>query len=496
MSKGKRYILTITLLSFTVLIYSRINYTGFSYLLDLYRSIFIEICDVLSPDETDFKIVDLNRCKKYTYTYGKLPEGFIHFGHFLLFRAPRDTPIRDLARQSIIYTHYYRSYQLEESIREYNGLDSGLLGRGDTVFIPYSLPPYLPEVKKSIKPRIIFSRGIYYTGNSIGSVRILRRIGQIKKAGINTVVFDAKDVTGIVNYFSHVPAVIEFDTHRKRSIDNIDKLIRYLKSREIFIIARIAVFRDHLLYKASPQLAIQSRRGGLWNRNENELWVDPTNRTVQDYNIELAIELAEKGVDEIQFDYIRFPTLGNLSDAAYAYDFGRISKEETITRFLKRAYHEIARRNTLLSIDIFGVVAWSKPIDIRKTGQRIETLSRYCDVISPMLYPSHFNDDFEGFTNPGDNPYHFIFHGCKRVQKLSRRAVRPWLQAFKWRVSNYDETYIMDQVYAAIDAGAFGYLFWNASNNYDIVFSALRKMKGAKRRAHNHKTEKVSRESH
>jgi hypothetical protein len=150
--------------------------------------------------------------------------------------------------------------------------------------------------------------------------------------------------------------------------------------------------------------------------------------------------------------------------------------EKVISQFLSRAYAELSRRNTNLSIDIFGVVAWGKETDIRSTGQRIELLAASCDVISPMLYPSHFSDNFDGYENPGDNPYYFIRTGCERVGALARgRPVRPWLQAFRWRTSSYDENYILEQMRAADDAGAKGYLFWNASNNYEVVQAALGK---------------------
>jgi hypothetical protein len=285
-------------------------------------------------------------------------------------------------------------------------------------------------------------------------------------------------VTGIVNYYSGVKEVRKYNTHEKHTIDDIDKLIRRLKERGIYVIARVSVFRDHLLYKKNPRMAIRSKTtGGMWRPETGELWCDPTNRSVQDYNIAIAAELADKGVDEIQFDYIRFPTMGNLRDADLAYHFGRAANDEIIAHFLRRAQGELLKRNSLLSIDIFGVVAWGKKVDIMSTGQRIELLSNYCDVISPMLYPSHFNDDFDGFSNPGDHPYHFISFGCKRMRDLSKNiSIRPWLQAFRWRVSNYDESYILEQIRASDDSGTSGYLFWNASNNYEVVYRAMSKM--------------------
>jgi len=154
-----------------------------------------------------------------------------------------------------------------------------------------------------------------------------------------------------------------------------------------------------------------------------------------------------------------------------------MTREEAVAHFLKRAREAIAVHNARLSIDIFGVVAWGKEIDIARTGQRIDLLARHCDVISPMLYPSHFNDDFDGYARPGDNPYYFIHEGCRKVKALAdkRAIIRPWLQAFAWRVSDYGSAYIFTQIRAAKESGANGYLFWNAANDYATVIRALEK---------------------
>ncbi|MCU0821009.1 MAG: putative glycoside hydrolase [Spirochaetes bacterium] len=425
----------------------------------------------------EFRIINPADQKRYKMTYAGLPENYVRFGNFLFYLARQGESVREIADKSVQYTRFYKAYRLQNAIREYNGIYYDRIERDTPLFIPYPQLPFLQVIEKSRKPKIIYTRGVYFTGNSIGDSGIEDTIARYKKVGINTVVFDAKDITGIVNYYSNVPDVLEFNTHQKRTIDDIDKLIRMLKTEGIHVIARIAVFQDHLMYKNNPSSAIHSARtGGTWYSG-SEIWCDPTNKQVQDYNIELAIELCGKGVDEIQFDYVRFPTAGIQSDAVFAYSYGRMTREQSITDFLKRAYGEISKRNTLLSIDVFGVVAWSKDVDISKTGQRIESLSKYCDIISPMLYSSHFNDDFDGFANPGDQPYYFVYNGCRRNLALANgKVIRPWLQGFRWRVTNYNEDYIYKQIAACRDCGAYGYLFWNSKNDYRVVCSALEKL--------------------
>jgi hypothetical protein len=433
----------------------------------------------LQPKDNTFTIIDPLRDREQISTYKALPNNFIHAGNFLIYRGLHATSTSALASYALPFTSYYKSSKLEKAICDFNNIRRGAVEAGKSVLIPHSLPSRMPDMKNRVKTPLIFTRGLYYTGSSAGNERILDSVSQSSNAGVNTVVFDAKDVTGIVNYNSRVPEVLDFGTSDKRSIDDVAKLIRGLKARGIYVIARVAVFRDHLLAKKAPECAIRSKRnGGIWNERVNEIWCDPTNKETQDYNLQIAIELAEKGVDEIQFDYIRFPTAGELSDARFAWSFGAMPKERAIEHFLARAYKELSARNVNVSIDVFGVVAWGHEKDIEKTGQRIELLAKHCDVISPMLYPSHFNNNFDGYSNPGDAPYYFINTGCKKFrERAGKTAIRPWLQAFGWRVSNYNPRYILEQIRGSNDAMAGGYLFWNAANNYDTVIDALKSMK-------------------
>lgn len=411
---------------------------------------------------------------RYMHAPDRDDPAFTRTGCFLFFTADKDTTATAVARRAISYTMFYSVEELGNAINKTNGFFDIRIPAGTVIFIPGALPPYVKTPHNQTMPSIPRTVGLYYTGHVIGRESTLSLIEKYRTAGVNTIVFDAKDITGIVNYQSRVPLAVKHNLHEKAPIDNIDFLIRFLKERGIYTIARIAVFHDQLLYKRVPEYAIRTADGKPWNSESNELWCDPTNRRVQDYAIALAEELAEKGVDEIQFDYIRFPTKGGFSRAALAHQGGRKTTEEVIEDFLSRAHKALSAKKTRLSVDLFGIVAWGKEVDIRKTGQRIERLAKFCDVISPMLYPSHFNDDFDGHKNPGDNPYYFIFEGTKKFKGLAGDTIiRPWLQAFRWRVSSYNEKYILEQIRASDDAGGYGYLFWNASNNYDTVFAAL-----------------------
>ena len=409
-------------------------------------------------------------------TFAQLPTEFSHFGPFFLFKAEKDTSADEVAKAAIEYTSVYRISRLKQAIISANSLKDNKILKGQRIIIPDPLDPLLPNPGNSELPALISARGLYMTGRSAGNPVLLEKIPLLKKNGINAVVFDVKDVDGILHYKSRVPLAIKYNLHENAAIDNIDMFIKNLKSMGIYVIARIAVFRDLLLVKNAPELAVRSRSAKKIWKGGGEVWCDPTNKTVQNYITGLALEIVQKGVDEVQFDYIRFPTGGNIGDAVYSFECGAMSKEEVIASFLKQAYEKISAENARVSIDIFGVVAWGKKTDIDSTGQRIELLSRYCDYISPMLYPSHFNDNFDGYANPADHPYYFISEGNKKVMSLlSNREViiRPWLQAFKWKVTSFGPQYIIKQIKASDDSGAKGYLFWNSSNEYKSVLSAM-----------------------
>ena len=470
-----KYIAITTITFLTLVFIISASYYRIIYTVDSVRSFFLNLTNHSSSMEfTDDASVKRMQFRKRTFS--DLPAGYIHCGPFLLYRAATDISTDTIARDIISYTSYYRLINLKRAIKKFNSASRTVKG-GQSLIIPGALPSYIAETKNFRKPELINARGIYLTGISAGNPSLLQKIPYLKQIGINTIVFDVKDIPGILNYRSRNPLAVKYNTHEKAAIDNVDLFIRSVKSQGMYVIARIAVFRDHLLIKRNPSLAIKSRRtGGIWNHGSKEIWCDPSNKTVQEYNISLALEMASRGVDEIQFDYIRFPTVGDQKDAVYAFDFGKMSKDRVIADFLKRAHERISAANARLSIDIFGVVAWGKSVDINKTGQRIEYLSQYCDYISPMLYPSHFDNNFDGYKNPADHPYYFINEGNKKViERLANNKViiRPWLQAFHWKVSSYDPQYIIKQIQASNDSGAKGYLFWNASNDYRHVYSAM-----------------------
>ena len=447
-----------------------------------------------------------------------------------LYTAKRGEAIPTIARHYLGRTSYLTSSQLSAAIRSVNhkSESSNILKANETIVIPGILPA--PITEKSIAvPKDFEVRAVYLTGVMAASDHGLNIIRRWREVGGNAVVFDIKDSDGSVAIPFEHPLLGEHKVY----IHDLPKLVHFLHQQNMHAIARIAIFRDERLVTEHPELAVQSRKNHTaWRENGKLVWTDPSNPKVQDYNIALATHVAQLGVDEVQFDYVRFPAEGDQKDAAFVFQNGQqepapaeaspaVSPDSTclipagkvhrkkngsapamvkgpcplapgaaprgsqrsdvIAGFLKKAYSQIHPTGVLLSLDVFGVMAWQRPIDLSHTGQDIVQMAHYCDVLSPMIYPSHFFG-MDNIARPGDEPAHFIGESMDRfmlITKGSGVVIRPWLQAFHWRTKTYSPEYIKVQVETARSKGGIGFLFWNAANDYSKPYVAMPEMKAA-----------------
>jgi len=392
--------------------------------------------------------------------------------------------ITSIARRYLSQTDFMTVSELESAIRQTNGAKAVNGARG-MVFRPgteLAIPGFeaAPVVEHPVLVAKDFEiRAIYLTGYMAGSEHGISLIRRWREAGGNAIVFDVKDMDGWVN----VPFVHAFAPKRRYvPISNPPKFTRFLHSLGLHAIARIALFRDEYQAQNHPQLAVRSRRSGQpWRENGKLVWTDPSLAEVQDYNLALARQVATSGVDEIQFDYVRFPAEGDQQDARFSFQsqHPEWARSDMISHFLSRAYSDLHPLGVLVSLDVFGVMAWQRPVDLAHTGQDIVTMARSCDVLSPMIYPSHFFH-MDGYALPGDAPEHFIEESMQRFSQLTADrpvVLRPWLQAFGWRTRTYSAAYIQTQVRVARKNGGIGFLFWNAQNDYARPFLAMNAMR-------------------
>ena len=405
-----------------------------------------------------------------------LPEGGIYQDGHLYHTVAKGQSLGGIGLRYLAFTDYYTPSELIDAIESRNQLKDSVIQPGQRLEIPglRTIPFVAHTVPVS---RDFVAKGIYVTGPSAGCERIFTLIKQMKPAGLNAVVIDIKDMDGVVSYDSKVPLAVAMKAGAHGSIRDLPKLINLLHAQGIHVIARQAVFHDKLLAHSETALALKSKSGTPWRQHTKLVWGDPANREVQDYNIAIAKEVASLGVDEIQFDYIRFPAEGNLDDIAYSFDLSKTPKDAIITAFLKRASETLRPMGVLVSIDVYGVMAWAKHRDVLVTGQNLEDLSYYADVISPMLYPSHFYPPFDGHDYPAWEPYFFVSQGVRKATRMIAAGgarIRPWLQAFPYKVKErYGPKYVTTQIVASQDTGVSGFLLWNAGNNYDVGLKGL-----------------------
>jgi hypothetical protein len=326
------------------------------------------------------------------------------------------------------------------------------------------------------------AKGIYINRYTMASQRIKRLIDELVGVGGNTVILDGKDMSGNLSYPSRVSLAEEIGANARPVTRDLAKMIHYLHERGIHVGVRLVLFYDQLLAEQKPDLALRDGvTGNLLLENGISAWVDPSHPVVQDYNLAIARELAEMGVDEIQFDYIRFPTKENVQYGEAGLDGKTVPRYRIITDFLARARRELSAYQVLLSIDVFGIIAWGRAKDVEMTGQKIEDLARHCDVISPMIYPSHFHNPFRGIADPGERPYLLVSETCKRFSRLlknSQATLRPWIQAFPLGTDHFDEEYVFEQLKALDASQVRGWLLWSAGNKYDVAWKALAEWNG------------------
>lgn len=310
-------------------------------------------------------------------------------------------------------------------------------------------------------------RGIYITGNTAHwKPRFEELFNFVMKSDINSLVIDFKDDSGIISMVTDNEMILEIDPRYQKGTD-FKALIKRLNDNDIYTIARIVVFKDPVLSKKKPEWSIRNHDGSLWRDRTGITWVDPHNINVWNYAIEVSKEAAKAGFREIQFDYVRFPTDGNLKTIKYT-DEGGSTKKEVIYNFLKYANEELKEYNVFLSADVFGLTTTT--LDDMGMGQQYELIAQEVDYISPMVYPSHYGPYNYGFANPNAHPYGVVnqamIDGIKKGQDM-RAYLRPWLQDFSLGQPKYGVHEVREQIKAVYDNGHDEWIMWNAGNRYN-----------------------------
>jgi len=333
----------------------------------------------------------------------------------------------------------------------------------------------------------------------------------MRRAGLNMVLIDGKDEQGRLRFTPNHPTLRSMGT--VFSPLDLDAFTAEMKRQGIYTVARIVVFKDQQLFgKENGRYAVwNARTGSAWRGYDdfrrrsstitdderarfqvlptndpefeilrsyyNEHWLDPYSEEVWEYIALISIELYERGVDEIQYDYIRFPTDGhNLGDARFRWQDPGMDMESALLSFFR---HVRNRVKAPISIDIYGANGWYRTG--ARTGQEVELLAPWVDVICPMYYPSHFEQNFLAQHPAELRPWRIYYHGTLRTARISRGQViiRPWAQAFYLSIASYDRQYynpdyVRRQIEAVREAGTGGYTYWNNIGRYGDIPNAVR----------------------
>ncbi len=325
-------------------------------------------------------------------------------------------------------------------------------------------------------------RGVYVTGHSAGGERFSYLLDLIDTTDLNAMVIDIKDDYGNITYKPADDSPLQVLGIGKPYIKDPNAMLKTLEEKKIYPIARIVVFKDSVLAEKRPELTFMDG-GAVWKNGRGESFVNPFMKEVWDHNIGIAIEAAKMGFQEIQFDYVRFPEGFEKRHDALTYTFETYEgseldpvqrRVEAITDFVTYAREQLKPYGVEVSVDIFGYSA-TLP-EAPGIGQNFTKIAGNVDVISSMIYPSHWTSYF-GIAKPDLEPYKLVSAYAKvenaKLAELKEPPVsRPWIQDFSapWlgagNYLRYGKTEVEAQIKGLQDNGITEYLLWNAGNKY------------------------------
>lgn len=323
-------------------------------------------------------------------------------------------------------------------------------------------------------------RAVYMTSWVAGTKSLRGHIvSLIDATELNAVVIDIKDYSGHIAFPVDDPTVSKYGASEKRFPD-VREFVGELHKKGVYVIGRITVFQDPFLAKARPDLAVkkESDTSTLWKDYKGLSYIDPGAEEGWKYIAALARASYALGFDELNFDYIRFPSDGNMRDIYFPWSETRMSGDASLGkaavlrdffRFLRESLSDIHDQGAALSADLFGMTTTNT--DDLNIGQILEYAEPSFDFIAPMVYPSHYPPGFHGFSNPNNNAYEVVKYSMdSAVTRLIAASstpdkLRPWLQDFDYG-GTYDAAKVRAQIQATYDAGLSSWMLWDPSNKY------------------------------
>lgn len=378
---------------------------------------------------------------------------------------------------SSIAKHY--GVTIRQLVETNNIQDPNLIRAGQTLRIPQAAPPLQPTPPPppgTIDPQfpplgpLEAVRALYVSYFAIGHPGFREHMfNLLDSTEFNAVVIDAKGDHGYLSYPTNNATAHEIGAARPTAKD-FDQVMAQLKARKIYTIARIVTFKDSPLARSFPEYAVRAASGEIWQDREELHWADPFLKPVWDYNLQLAIEAAQKGFDEIQFDYVRFPTPSQMGAPEFSQEVTKETRIAAITSFLSMARGQLQPFGVKIAADTFGYTCWRK--DDTQIGQDIDRMGQYLDVLCPMLYPSTFGSGIPGYKFAIAHPYEIVYESARRaVERMAPLGceVRPWIQDFpdyRFDKRVYGKAEIQAQIKGCFDSGGSGFMVWDPRVKY------------------------------
>jgi len=314
-------------------------------------------------------------------------------------------------------------------------------------------------------------KGIYMSACVAATPSFREKLVKIaKETEINSLVIDVKDYTGTITFSSDNP-LFKDNLGSGCKVKDMKEFIGELHDNNIYAIARISSFQDKYLVSKRSDLAVKKESdGGIWKDYKGVSWLDAGSKEVWDYLVTLAKESYDIGFDELNFDYIRFPSDGNMKDIYYPFSEGKV-KSEVMKEFFAYLDKNLSDIEGPISADFFGMTMTNT--DDLNIGQILENALPYFDYIAPMVYPSHYPSGFNGYKDVNAHAYDIVkFSMDKGVERAkiatsSPLKLRPWLQDNDYPVK-YTPEMVREQIQATYDSGLDSWMLWDAGNTYTV----------------------------
>ncbi len=347
-----------------------------------------------------------------------------------------------------------------------------------------------PEVRHLLTPKSV--KAIYMTSCVAGTPSFRSDLVKlVEETELNSIIIDIKDYSGMLSFYPQSEALKPFVSDRCRAPD-MEEFIETLHEKGIYVIGRITVFQDPILTKRRPDLAVKKQSdGSTWHDHKGLSFTDPGAKEVWDHHVAIAKESYGIGFDELNFDYIRFPSDGPMNDIAFSWS-GKRAKSEVLEEFFAYLSGKLKPLGLALSADLFGMTTTNT--DDLNIGQVLEKAAPYFDYLAPMVYPSHYPPNFNGYANPNHYPYEVVkfsmdvavkrflattttvaLKGVTAIASTTpllypkkvwnKEKLRPWLQDFDYG-GTYDVAEVKAQIQATYDAGLTSWMLWAPSNRY------------------------------